>query len=86
MTKTSIPSNHWSTLICQETGPIFIGGLPHRYATKQVTQPIYNFTGCIEVTEINKLGPFTFSNAVDKNNIDSCSEWRHKEGSNRKRF
>ncbi|XP_054827240.1 protein eyes shut homolog [Eublepharis macularius] len=70
--KRSMPRNDGLTFMQQETGPVFIGGLPHRYATKQVTEPVYNFTGCIEVTEINNLGPFTRSNAVDKNNIDSC--------------
>ncbi|XP_048352362.1 protein eyes shut homolog [Sphaerodactylus townsendi] len=67
-----MPTNAWSTFRWQETGSIFIGGLPYHYATKQVSEPVYNFTGCIEVTEINNLGPFTLSNAVDKNNIDSC--------------
>ncbi|XP_062981542.1 protein eyes shut homolog [Elgaria multicarinata webbii] len=71
-TKTSMPSNNWSAFVWQETGPIFIGGLPRRYATKQVTASVYNFSGCIEVTKINNMGPFTFSNAVDRNNIDSC--------------
>ncbi|XP_044277377.1 protein eyes shut homolog [Varanus komodoensis] len=71
-TKTSMPSNNWSPFVWQETGPIFIGGLPENYTTKQVTPSVYNFSGCIEVTGINNMGPFTFSNAVDKNNIDSC--------------
>ncbi|XP_034292564.1 protein eyes shut homolog [Pantherophis guttatus] len=70
--KRSRIGNPWSSLIGQPTGPIFIGGLPHHYAIKQVAGSIYNFTGCIEVTEINNLGPYTFPNAVDKNNIDSC--------------
>ncbi|XP_042313279.1 protein eyes shut homolog [Sceloporus undulatus] len=71
-TKRSMPNNLCSSLLWRKTGPIFIGGLPHRYATKQVTGNVYNFTGCIEVKEINNLGPFTFPNAVDRNNVDSC--------------
>ncbi|XP_065443999.1 protein eyes shut homolog [Chrysemys picta bellii] len=100
--KISMPTNLWSSSVWLETGPIFIGGLPHRYAKKQypqeekisdnrgladigitrssdwklkpdkVPEPFYNFTGCIQVLEINNLGPFTFSNAVGRNNIDSC--------------
>ncbi|XP_060608810.2 protein eyes shut homolog isoform X3 [Anolis sagrei] len=72
MTKRSMASNHCSSLIWQETGAIFIGGLPHRFAMKQVTGSVFNFTGCIEVKEINNQGPFTFPNAVDRNNVDSC--------------
>nr|XP_060608807.1 protein eyes shut homolog isoform X1 [Anolis sagrei ordinatus] len=71
-TKRSMASNHCSSLIWQETGAIFIGGLPHRFAMKQVTGSVFNFTGCIEVKEINNQGPFTFPNAVDRNNVDSC--------------
>uniref|UniRef100_A0A8B9NZ42 Protein eyes shut n=1 Tax=Apteryx owenii TaxID=8824 RepID=A0A8B9NZ42_APTOW len=33
--------------------------------------PAYNFTGCVEVIEINNVGPFNFSNAVGRNNIDN---------------
>uniref|UniRef100_A0A674KD90 Protein eyes shut homolog n=1 Tax=Terrapene triunguis TaxID=2587831 RepID=A0A674KD90_9SAUR len=43
-----------------------------KHGTLQVPEPFYNFTGCIQVLEINNLGPFTFSNAVGRNNIDSC--------------
>ncbi|XP_078242788.1 protein eyes shut homolog [Pogona vitticeps] len=71
-TEKSIPSNHWSSLIWQATGPIFIGGLPHRYARKQVTGSMCNFTGCLEITEINNIGPFTFRKALDRHNIKSC--------------
>ncbi|CAM2112066.1 unnamed protein product [Caretta caretta] len=71
-TKISMPTDLWSSSVWLETGPIFIGGLPHRYAKKQVPEPVYNFTGCMQVLEINNLGPLTFSNAVGRNNIDSC--------------
>uniref|UniRef100_A0ABM5EPL6 Protein eyes shut homolog n=1 Tax=Pogona vitticeps TaxID=103695 RepID=A0ABM5EPL6_9SAUR len=31
-----------------------------------------NFTGCLEITEINNIGPFTFRKALDRHNIKSC--------------
>lgn len=34
--KTSMPSNFWSSSYWLETGSIFVGGLPHHYAIKQV--------------------------------------------------
>ncbi|KAJ7341357.1 hypothetical protein JRQ81_005361, partial [Phrynocephalus forsythii] len=40
-TQKSTSNYHWSSLIWQATGPIFIGGLPHRYARKQV---MYTYT------------------------------------------
>ncbi|KAM9297917.1 protein eyes shut homolog [Morus bassanus] len=70
--KTSMPSNFWSSSYWLETGSIFVGGLPHHYAIKQIPGPVYNFTGCIQVTEINNVGPFNFSNAVGRNNVDNC--------------
>nr|XP_009684600.1 PREDICTED: protein eyes shut homolog [Struthio camelus australis] len=71
-TKTSMPSNFWSNSYRLETGSIFVGGLPHPYAIKQMPGPVYNFTGCIGVIEINNVGPFNFSNAMGINNIDNC--------------
>eukprot|EP00075_Anas_platyrhynchos_P021732 XP_027310985.1 LOW QUALITY PROTEIN: protein eyes shut homolog [Anas platyrhynchos] len=70
--KTRVPSNFWSSSYWLETGSIFFGGLPHPYATKQIPGPVYNFTGCIQVIEINNVGPFNISNAVRRNNIDNC--------------
>ncbi|KYO47099.1 hypothetical protein Y1Q_0014009 [Alligator mississippiensis] len=70
--RASMHSNLWSHPVWSETGPIFLGGLPYQYVTKQMPGSVYNFTGCIQVIEINNLGPFTFSNAVGRSNIDSC--------------
>ncbi|XP_064304639.1 protein eyes shut homolog [Phalacrocorax carbo] len=70
--KTSMSSNFWSSSYWLETGSLFVGGLPHHYAINQIPGPVYNFTGCIQVTEINKVGPFNFSNAVGRNNVDNC--------------
>ncbi|KAM7027961.1 protein eyes shut homolog [Passerculus sandwichensis] len=69
---TSITRNFWSSSYWLETGSIFVGGLPHPYAAKQVSGPVYNFTGCIKVVEINNIGPFSFSSAVGRSNVDNC--------------
>ncbi|XP_053794413.1 protein eyes shut homolog [Vidua chalybeata] len=69
---TSITRNFWSTSYWLETGSIFVGGLPHPHAAKEVSGPVYNFTGCIKVVEINNVGPFSFSNAVGRSNVDNC--------------
>ncbi|XP_023778194.1 protein eyes shut homolog [Cyanistes caeruleus] len=69
---TSITRNFWSSSYWLETGSVFVGGLPHPYAAKQISGPVYNFTGCIKVTEINNVGPFSFSNAVGRSNVDNC--------------
>uniref|UniRef100_A0A8V0X5P9 Protein eyes shut homolog n=1 Tax=Gallus gallus TaxID=9031 RepID=A0A8V0X5P9_CHICK len=42
-----------------------------RHGILQIPEPVYNFTGCIQVIEINNVGPFNFSNAVGRRNIDS---------------
>uniref|UniRef100_A0A8C2T3U8 Protein eyes shut homolog n=1 Tax=Coturnix japonica TaxID=93934 RepID=A0A8C2T3U8_COTJA len=70
--KTRTPSNFHSSSYGLETGSIFVGGLPYSSAIKQIRGPVYNFTGCIQVIEINNVGPFNFSNAVGRQNIDSC--------------
>ncbi|XP_052556852.1 protein eyes shut homolog isoform X1 [Tympanuchus pallidicinctus] len=70
--KTRMPSNFSSNSYGLETGSIFVGGLPYSSAIKQIPGPVYNFTGCIQVIEINNVGPFNFSNAVGRKNIDSC--------------
>ncbi|XP_078398956.1 protein eyes shut homolog [Cetorhinus maximus] len=68
----SAPSNTWSRLVNQRTGPVFLGGLPTSYRPNQVAEPFNNFTGCLEVMEINGLGPLVLSNAISRNNIDHC--------------
>ncbi|KAK6489872.1 protein eyes shut-like protein [Huso huso] len=77
-TVRSMPSNNWSGLTNQKTGPLFIGGLPLSYWPNQAAEPIYNFTGCIEVIEINKLSRLFPSNAVGSNNINNCRFSWHK--------
>lgn len=41
--QTSMPSNFLSGSYWLETGSIFVGGLPHRYAIKQVYFSFYLF-------------------------------------------
>ncbi|XP_078256093.1 protein eyes shut homolog [Rhinoraja longicauda] len=70
---TSTSHNIWSRLINQQTGPVFVGGLPISYHPNQIAEPFNNFTGCLELTEINGLGPFILLKAVNRHNIDRCS-------------
>uniref|UniRef100_A0A8C8RY53 Protein eyes shut homolog n=1 Tax=Pelusios castaneus TaxID=367368 RepID=A0A8C8RY53_9SAUR len=66
-------------LLYIEQGPATVGHffiqLFIKHGTLQVGNkvpgPVYNFTGCIQVLKINNLGPFTFSKAVGRNNIDN---------------
>ncbi|XP_059971085.1 protein eyes shut homolog [Mesoplodon densirostris] len=55
-----------------ESGAVFIGGLPDLHEANQISGPVENFTGCIEVIEINNWGSFIPSKAVKKIHIDSC--------------
>ncbi|XP_036403134.1 protein eyes shut homolog [Megalops cyprinoides] len=68
----SMLSNYWSGLTFQKTGHLFIGGLPLGYPSYQGNQPFYNYTGCIEIMEINKLRGFYTSNAIGGSNVDNC--------------
>jgi len=42
-TRTNMPSNFWSSSYSLETGSVFVGGLPHHYARKQVFFYYYVF-------------------------------------------
>ncbi|XP_060139526.1 protein eyes shut homolog [Globicephala melas] len=55
-----------------ESGAVFIGGLPDLHEANQISGPVENFTGCIEVIEINNWGSFIPSKTVKKIHIDSC--------------
>ncbi|XP_067092648.1 protein eyes shut homolog [Osmerus mordax] len=65
-------SNYWSGLALQRTSHLFIGGLPHRYQPYQGAEPFHNYTGCIEIIEINKLKGFYASNAIAGSNVENC--------------
>ncbi|XP_036845901.1 protein eyes shut homolog [Oncorhynchus mykiss] len=68
----SQPSNYWSGLTIQRTSHLFIGGLPRRYLPYQGAQPFSNYTGCVEIIEMNKLRGFYTSSAVAGSNVDDC--------------
>ncbi|XP_051945836.1 protein eyes shut homolog [Xyrauchen texanus] len=77
-TVRSIPSNYTLPLSLQRTKHLFIGGLPLRYAPYMEAEPFHNYTGCIEIIEINKLRGFSMANAIARNNVDNCrSPWHH---------
>nr|XP_055025772.1 protein eyes shut homolog [Misgurnus anguillicaudatus] len=70
-------NNYTSSLVLpMRTNNIFIGGLPLRYSPYKEAEPFHNYTGCIEIMEINKLGGFGAARAVAGNNVDNCG-WHH---------
>uniref|UniRef100_A0A673BLA4 Crumbs cell polarity complex component 2b n=1 Tax=Sphaeramia orbicularis TaxID=375764 RepID=A0A673BLA4_9TELE len=80
----STASNYWLGRIIQTTNHIFIGGLPQQYPLHQRAEPLHNYTGCIEVIQINKLRKFYRSDAIASSNVAECrivKEW-HEEHSN----
>ncbi|KAM6956330.1 protein eyes shut homolog [Aplochiton taeniatus] len=70
----SKPSNYWSGLTIQRMSHLLIGGVPLTSLAYQAAEPFHNFTGCIEIIEMNKLKGFYTSNAIAHSNIDNCSE------------
>ncbi|XP_036727134.1 protein eyes shut homolog [Balaenoptera musculus] len=70
--KTSVPIDYVPGKPLPESGAVFIGGLPDLHGANQISGPVENFTGCIEVIEINNWGSFIPSKAVKKIHIDSC--------------
>ncbi|XP_047458100.1 protein eyes shut homolog [Mugil cephalus] len=68
----STASNYWLGHMIQRTNHIFTGGLPQQYLLNQRAKPFHNFTGCIEVIEINKLRSFHAPDAIAGRNIDQC--------------
>ncbi|XP_077468678.1 protein eyes shut homolog isoform X2 [Stigmatopora argus] len=52
---------------------IFAGGLPQRYSANQKAKPFFNFTGCIEILEFNKVRRMSPSDAISGSNFDTCS-------------
>ncbi|KAK3522966.1 hypothetical protein QTP86_010304 [Hemibagrus guttatus] len=75
----SNPINYWSEVTLQTTGHVFVGGLPLTYSSYEGAEPLYNYTGCIEIIEINKLRGFYTSNAIAGNNIENCKSSRHQD-------
>uniref|UniRef100_A0AAQ5Z5T4 Protein eyes shut homolog n=1 Tax=Amphiprion ocellaris TaxID=80972 RepID=A0AAQ5Z5T4_AMPOC len=69
----STASNYWLGHMIQRTNHIFTGGLPLHYFPNQRAKPFHNYTGCIEIIEINNLRSFYTSDAIAGSNIDQCS-------------
>ncbi|XP_068182860.1 protein eyes shut homolog [Antennarius striatus] len=65
-------SNYWLGHMIQRTNYIFTGGLPQTHLPSQKAKPFDNFTGCIEIIEINNLRRFYTSNAITSSNVDQC--------------
>ncbi|KAL2083223.1 hypothetical protein ACEWY4_020996 [Coilia grayii] len=74
----SIPSNYWSGLTVQRTRRLFLGGLPLSYLPYKGAEPFYNYSGCMEVIEINKLRGFFISTSISGSNVKNCRhEWNN---------
>ncbi|CAM9168929.1 unnamed protein product, partial [Lampetra planeri] len=73
----SAASNYWLGHLIQRTNHIFIGGLPQRYLPNQKAKPFHNYSGCIEVVELNERRSFYMSDALGSSNIQQCSLARH---------
>ncbi|MFT7805709.1 protein eyes shut homolog [Arapaima gigas] len=69
----SVPSNYWSVFTLQKTGHLFVGGLPLNYPINEDSTP-FNYTGCIEITEINKMNRFYVFGAIGGGNVNNCSQ------------
>ncbi|XP_042289870.1 protein eyes shut homolog isoform X1 [Thunnus maccoyii] len=70
----STASNYWLGHMIQRTNHIFIGGLPQHYLPNQKAKPFINYTGCIEIIEINRLRSFYTSDAIASSNVDQCRD------------
>uniref|UniRef100_A0A8C5HG05 Protein eyes shut homolog n=1 Tax=Gouania willdenowi TaxID=441366 RepID=A0A8C5HG05_GOUWI len=68
----SAVSNYWLGDIISKTNHVFTGGLPQHYQPNQRAKPFHNFTGCIEVIEINEVRSFYTSDAIAGGNVDQC--------------
>ncbi|KAM6916581.1 protein eyes shut homolog [Xenentodon cancila] len=68
----STASNYWLGHMIQRTNNVFAGGLPKGYLPNQKAKPFHNFTGCIEIIEMNQLRSFYISDAISGSNIDRC--------------
>uniref|UniRef100_A0A665X8D2 Protein eyes shut homolog n=1 Tax=Echeneis naucrates TaxID=173247 RepID=A0A665X8D2_ECHNA len=67
--KSSV-SNYWLGRTIQRTNHVFTGGLPRQYLPSQKAKPFHNYTGCIEMIELNDLRSFSTSNAIAGRNVD----------------
>ncbi|CAL8257467.1 unnamed protein product [Lota lota] len=70
--KQNSTSNYWSGLVKQRTSSVYIGGLPERHLPNKGAIPFHNFTGCIQIIEMNNLQGFHKSNAISSGNVGQC--------------
>nr|XP_008510962.1 PREDICTED: protein eyes shut homolog [Equus przewalskii] len=70
--KASESISHVSGRSLPESGSIFIGGFPDLHGVSQISGPVENFTGCIEVIELNNWRSFIPSKAVKKIHVENC--------------
>ncbi|PWA25825.1 hypothetical protein CCH79_00001550, partial [Gambusia affinis] len=73
----STASNYWLGHMIQRTNHVFVGGLRQQYIPNQKAKPLHNYTGCIEVIEINRVRSFYTTDAVAGSNIDQCRYTLH---------
>ncbi|XP_051773782.1 protein eyes shut homolog [Ctenopharyngodon idella] len=82
-TVRSIPRNDTSAMSLQRTDHLFVGGLPLLHSPYKEAEPFHNYTGCIEIIEINKLRRFRVDHSIARNNVDNCrSQWHHDPPAN----
>ncbi|CAM4725781.1 unnamed protein product [Leuciscus chuanchicus] len=82
-TVRSIPRNDTSAVSLQRTDHLFIGGLAAWHSPYKEAEPFHNYTGCIEIIEINKLRRFHVDHSIARNNVDNCrSPWHHDPPAN----
>nr|XP_040033839.1 protein eyes shut homolog isoform X3 [Gasterosteus aculeatus aculeatus] len=75
-------SNYWVGNIMIRTNHVFIGGLP-QHLPNQRAKPFFNYTGCIEVIEINKRRSFYIADAIAGSNVGRCRDTHVIEASTR---
>ncbi|XP_074532634.1 protein eyes shut homolog [Halichoeres trimaculatus] len=68
----STASNYWLGHTIKRTNHVFTGGLPPRYRPNQRAKPLHNYTGCIEIIEMNQRKSFYTSDAIAGSNISRC--------------
>uniref|UniRef100_A0AAV2JPI9 Protein eyes shut homolog n=1 Tax=Knipowitschia caucasica TaxID=637954 RepID=A0AAV2JPI9_KNICA len=73
----SAVSNYWPGSMLQRTYHIFVGGLPLRYPLNQKAEHFDNFTGCIEIIEINNRRSFLTSDSIANSNTGECRNTTH---------
>ncbi|KAG1930353.1 neurogenic locus notch protein [Pimephales promelas] len=79
----SIQRNETSAVTLQRTDHLFIGGLAVWHSPNKEAEPFHNYTGCIEIIEINKLRRFHVDHSIARNNVDNCrSPWHHDPPAN----